>query len=450
MGASTAATLSISQDSQRHVPQKRMEYDVAAYQRKLTPRQKALFELLRRKAGNEVTTDEILETTGWKATVWRTYCNNGFYAPFLYEATPRKYLVTMRRDLSESDFQRQVTQSKRDGDFKNRLAQALAKRSTENFILALETYNRPSLANRLDAFALLFTTAWEQLLKAEIVEGRGDEAIFTPIKPDRRRESIGLADCLKQQFPDPKDPVRLNIEHIAELRHEAAHLVMQELQPVYSHLFQSGVFNYARRCHARTGRSVVPRHNVGLLALAAEPDQLDVAPLARSYGQIVANDIVAQSRTLREEIQRVDDERFAIPVEYSMRFSKKTEAADVTLAQAAEAPLTATVFTKYVDPEKDFPLRPTQLLAAVHSELRKPFSRHDLQAVLFKEGWKQSDNTYHRLQRNPDTNKFSLRAVTEIVNKLRSDAAYLPRALESYNHHLKQRRGRRPRKKRQA
>ncbi len=397
-----------------------------APKRKLSTKQKALFELLKKKSGTELEQATILDATGWKPTAWRVYCNNGLYAPFLRETKPGVFLVTFRPDTSEQDFRRQVSQSKRLDDFEKPLALALAKRSAENFVLAMETYNRPSLTNRLDAFALLFTTAWEQILKAEIVEKHGEEAIFKPPKPGHRRESIGLAACLEKLFPDDRDPVRLNIERIAELRHTAAHLVMPELQPVYSRVFQAGVFNYARWYLDRTGRSIVPRHNVGLLALAADSEQLDAAPLARAYGGIIAEDIVAQAKTIGEQIENIADERFAIPVEYTLRFAKKNEEADVTLVQASEAPLSAVVFTKAIDPELKYPLRTEQLRAAVKDKLGKPFSSHDLQAVLFREGWKRSDNEFHRLQRNPDTAKFSHEAAETIAKNALTDTDYAP------------------------
>jgi hypothetical protein len=407
-----------------------------AAKKKLSAKQKALFDLLKKKSGQEVEQDAILNATGWKPTAWRVYCNNGFYSSFLREVRPRVFLVTLRPDVSEDDFRRTVSQSKRTGNFEKPLAQALAARSGDNFVLAMEVYNRPSLTNRLDAFAVLFTTAWEQLLKAELVEQRGEQSILRPAKQGRRRESASLSECLEALFPDSRDPVRLNVEAIAELRHAAAHLVMPELQPVYSRLFQAGVFNYARRYRDRTSRSIVPRHNVGLLALAAEPEQLVSAPLARAYGEVVAVEIVAQAKTIGEMIADVNDERFALPVEYTLRFARKHEEADVTLVQATEAPLSAVVFTKAVDPETIYPLRTEQVRAAVATSIGK-FSSHDLQSALFKEGWKQSDNDFHRMQRNPDTSKYSHKTVEAIVAKVQADPDYLVRARSSYNSHVK-------------
>ncbi|WP_373416923.1 DUF3644 domain-containing protein, partial [Vibrio parahaemolyticus] len=53
------------------------------------------------------------------------------------------------------------------------------KKSRDNMMLALELYNRPSLENKLDGFVMLFSTAWEQLLKSMIIEAEGELAIYS-------------------------------------------------------------------------------------------------------------------------------------------------------------------------------------------------------------------------------------------------------------------------------
>src|SRR5690606_13742976 len=58
------------------------------------------------------------------------------------------------------------------------LSERLFAKAQENFVLALELYNRPSLLNRLESFAMLHCTAWEQLLKGKLIQDRGDAFIF--------------------------------------------------------------------------------------------------------------------------------------------------------------------------------------------------------------------------------------------------------------------------------
>jgi hypothetical protein len=46
----------------------------------------------------------------------------------------------------------------------------------------------------------LFCTAWEQLLKAEILAAHGEGAVFLPAKQGRRPESITLSKCLRNHL----------------------------------------------------------------------------------------------------------------------------------------------------------------------------------------------------------------------------------------------------------
>lgn len=337
--------------------------------------------------------------------------------------------------LPEDEFRRAVTQTKQRTSFKDRFAQALVKRSRDDMILALEIYHRPSLANRLDAFSMLFTTSWEQLLKAELIEHSGEGVVFRPKKPGQRRESIGIGECLERCFLDPDDPTRRNIARIAELRNSATHLLMPELHAIYARLFQAGVLGYARRLHEKTGDTLVPRQNVGLLALAASEEALDAVPLSRAYGHQLAAEIVAHAKTIEDEIKTLNDGRFAIPFEYTLRFATSGEQADVTLVRAAEAPTSAVIFEKPVDPERTHPLRTAQVLSEVSSRLRRRFTSHDFQSILHKNGWKKSNNEFHRLQQNPDTPKFSHKAIDTLVKAIDDDPEYMMRARESYNQH---------------
>lgn len=406
---------------------------------RLTKKQRALYELLRARSGKPVSDAEILAATGWKPTSWRVYVNNGLYAPYLRSTGAGRYDVLLDGSVSETDFHRQITQSVTrkapTGGLGHPLAKALVARSADNMILALETFNRPSLRNRLDGFAMLFCTAWEQLLKAEIIEAESETAVFRPAKPNRRRETLSLDECVERRIPDATDLVRRNIERIAEVRHQATHFIVPEIQAPFAYLFQAGVVNYAKRYRELTHAPFLPRANIGLLAVAGQGETIDAAALAHLYGDTLGAEIASYATTLEREIEKLDDERFAVRVEIRVRFASKKEGADVTLVQAAEAPASAVVLEKPVDPERTHPYRTRQLEQRVREKLGQPFSANDLQAVLLKEAWKKSDNKYHRLQRNPDTPKYSDDAVDEIVRLVSTGQGYLAGARASYVAH---------------
>ena len=53
-----------------------------------------------------------------------------------------------------------------------------------------------------------------------------------------------LADCIKKVMTNGKEPVRLNLESIDELRNTGTHLVVEEYEITYGPIFQVNIHNY--------------------------------------------------------------------------------------------------------------------------------------------------------------------------------------------------------------
>ena len=394
--------------------------------------QRALFELLRQNVGKNVTEGDILVATGWSAESWHVYCTNGLYADFIEEGQKGVFKVTLDGAVTDKQFERRVSQSRKNSPFKHALTTTLVRRSADNFALALECYNRPTLGHRVDVFALLAVTAWEQLLKAIRIERSGEPSIFEPKRQGHRLESISLRKCIEAQFPIAKDPVRMNLEHVAELRNQAAHLAVPHLQAHHARLFQACVFNYSRQYRDFCGESPLPTHNVGLLALASEPEQLNAVALSKLYGQIASQEILDHATRVRDLVAEVNDDRFSIPFDYTLTFARKGREGDVQLVQASSAPLDAVVIFKPVNDELTHPLTRKQLAAKIEEAL-PAFSFHDLLAVLKKENWNSTDSAYHTQRKNPDCDKYSVAVADEIVRLVGLDSDYLARCRKSYS-----------------
>lgn len=90
-----------------------MAYTYCAIRMPLTEPQQKLLTLLRERAGTTVTTDEILATTRWTATGWRTTESNGFYANYLIPIAEGKYFVSLSPESTDDEFAREVSQSRR-------------------------------------------------------------------------------------------------------------------------------------------------------------------------------------------------------------------------------------------------------------------------------------------------------------------------------------------------
>ena len=194
--------------------------------------QQELLTLLKKKekAGESVTLDAILKCTKWKKSTFYTYWNKGRLNDFLNETESGVYTPLNISGLTEDEFSRLLSQSIHRQELghvcKSRLAKALLGKSRDNMLLAIELYNRPSLDNRLDSFVLCFCVAWEQLLKAILIEKNGEDSIFkNKYKKNRIRETISLRGCLDKLYRKD-DLVRKNIELITHYRDQAVHLLM--------------------------------------------------------------------------------------------------------------------------------------------------------------------------------------------------------------------------------
>ena len=117
---------------------------------------------------------------------------------------------------------------------KNELTNNMLNKSKEAFALAIEIYNKPTIKYRVEGFSFFICNAWELMLKAYIIKIEGQTAIYYKDKPNR---TISLSECLRKIFTNNKDPLRLNLEKIIELRDTSTHFITEEYEMVYIPLF---------------------------------------------------------------------------------------------------------------------------------------------------------------------------------------------------------------------
>lgn len=127
-------------------------------------------------------------------------------------------------------------------------SRALADKSLEAMLAAMELYNKPNFAYREEAFSILAINAWELLLKARLLQ-LSDNRIGVILKYERRRRadgqmseklyrstgrsgnhrSVGLFaafDRLRDEFGDKVHvSARQNLELLSEVRDNAVHIL---------------------------------------------------------------------------------------------------------------------------------------------------------------------------------------------------------------------------------
>jgi hypothetical protein len=206
-----------------------------------------LFDVLREFEREEknFTVRELADATGYKFSSLRTYISKKLKNYVVFSTQGGKYKVSGILHLDVNVFVKHMSQrSPATDSITTGLASRLLRRSLDAFFLSIEIYNRPTQNNRVEVFCIMIINAWELLVKAEIITNLGENQIY--YKEDTSR-TLALRDAVKKVIANEKDPVRKNIEYLADLRDQAMHLLIPELQSHVSRLFQATIFNYIKR-----------------------------------------------------------------------------------------------------------------------------------------------------------------------------------------------------------
>lgn len=119
-------------------------------------------------------------------------------------------------------------------DKKQNLINQLLEKSQEAFIVGIELYNKPTIKYRVEGFSFFICNAWELMLKAYLIKRDGEESIY--YSNDKKRTKT-LFNCIEQVFTNKKDPLRMNLEQIIDLRNTSTHFITEEYEQIYVPFF---------------------------------------------------------------------------------------------------------------------------------------------------------------------------------------------------------------------
>lgn len=397
---------------------------------------KVLKQLEREK--REITAQDLATASGYKLSSTRTYIAKKLRGFVLSSTTRGRFIVKGALHLNEAEFIKHMSQRSPALDTDEMgLASRLVRRSLDAYFLAIELYNRPTQPNRVEAFCIMMINAWELLLKAEVVNNQGDNALFYKDDPSK---SIAIRDATKIVFTNDRDPVRRNIEYLTELRDKAIHLLIPELQGEVSRLFQASVFNYLNRYNEVTNSNLSSKLGTGLISLIIDPGQFSPDNLKESYDTKTADEISVFMERFHGEESELASSDFAIPIEYKLTLSKNAQQGDITLASGNTGGIGFLIEVPK-DVDKTHPHRQgdavREVLKLLQSHQTTSFSSYDFQAVVFKERIQSSkSSSYYHFIEKPETHRYSNKLVEFIVEKVKADSSYLSRCRESYKSHL--------------
>ncbi len=415
--------------------------------------------------------DEVAAAAGYSPKSVRAYKSLGYLASVIVTVSPGVLRACGVAKMDDTEFQRAISQSNKVKDIgyrcKNQLAKALTHKSRDNAILALSIYNNPTITNRIDGFAMLFCAAWEQLMKAMIIEENGESAIFKPLVSGRLRESIAFTTCLDSIFPQPQDrrnndSTRKNLERLRLLRDEATHLLVHEIQSPVSRLFQACVLNYDRMFKSFAGTRFLPEVGPGqLILLYGETSKPSAINLQRLYGKEIGDEILNLFNTIERDIEEINDPTFAIKVFHKLVLEKEKGESkpDIKLTTLETANRDAVVVNRPKNDDELFPYfasnAHTEINRLLQEKLSRPdyekrvkhsnrqsihFNRHDFICIVDKLGWRndtEGANGFHRCSKTTPksvTHKYSQVGIEFIVEHIIKQDSYLHNARKSYAH----------------
>lgn len=327
------------------------------------------------------------------------------------------------------------------------LTKKLLKKSQESFLLALEVFNKPTIGYRTEAFSILFTNAWELLLKSYIYEGSGGRklSIYRKKKRNQNRESLSIDECIKKVFPNHLDPVRRNIEYISEIRNESVHLIIEDLTPYFSRVFQRGVLNFFEHIEKWFNISLSEIFKPGLISFIT--DTKDLKNVKELRKKLSKEDFVSVMRWITKfnELEKLG-EKATIPITYTIAITRDPKKADIILSSGGKGHK-AIILERLKDIDTSHPYRRKEAMEEIAKRLRKKvrFSTHDFEAFCFVKGVKKTSKNEYYWKPKYASGQYSDKLIDELVTFLDSNHKALDKTRRQYAEFLSKKR--KPRKK---
>ena len=247
------------------------------------------------------------------------------------------------------------------------LEERLLDKSKEAFAMAIELYNKPTIKYRVEGFSLFVCNAWELMLKAYLLKTKGPESIYYK---DNKNRTISLENAIKEVFTNNKDPLRINLEKIVELRNTSTHFITEEYEMVYVPLFQACVFNFNEKMmafHFIDMTSIIPQN---FLTLSVSMRALDEAEIIAKYPEPIANHLI-DVKTSVDDLSVNNNAKFAIRIDHHYYITKNKDKATNRVHYEKEAAPGITIVKELKDPNNTHKYTAKSCIAAIKDRLNK-------------------------------------------------------------------------------
>jgi len=379
----------------------------------------------------EFTAKEVAESVGYSINSVNKYFNEKLKGDYLVKVNRSVWKCKGINTLSNDDFYRLMsqsvnTQSKSSDEV---LAEQLIKRSHDAFTLALEVYNRPTLRNRVEAFSIMMVNAWELMLKSELCKAQGAECIFKD-----GDFSISIREAMTTLM-DSSDNVSKNLETLIDLRDHAIHLLIPELQPQLSRLFQATVLNYQKRYKNIMGNSPLAGQSVGLLSLIVDGCEPEISVIKESYGDLTAKQVKIFLDKFTQKTREYNSDEFSISIDYKLALTKKATDSDLSLS-LSDGGEKAIIIRETKDLDITHPYHQSTAISEINNRQQAiKITSYSFQAVVKKSKVQHSKRSNHHYELD-GRHRYSETFIEWFVSNL-SHKKWLDNALVSHRNRRK-------------
>lgn len=253
-------------------------------------------------------------------------------------------------------------------DSKNeKMIELLKDKSVEAFLLAIETFNKPTIKYRLEGCIFFLCNAWELLLKAKLL--KDNQTIYYPGESGR---TFSLNDCMKKVFNNEKDPVYKNLVVISSFRNIATHLIIPEYEFSYMPFLSFCVKSYADKLYHFLNVNISNYISTNFLSLFINKQSPIDAELLKNYGQELASIFKAKTMELETLYNCEEGSSIAYDVNITVsRISNKNQADYTFYASNNPKDKNVTYITKHENPNSTHPYTHHKIAKEIDELIKK-------------------------------------------------------------------------------
>lgn len=155
-----------------------------------------------------------------------------------------------------------------------------------------------------------------------MLKSLGSKSIYYSDNPSR---TLTLENCIHKVFTNNKDPLRINLEKIIELRNTSTHFITEDYEMVYVPLFQSCILNFNEKMmafHNIDMTTVIPQK---FLSLSVSMKALSETEIIAKYPEEIANKILDMKNKIDELSINNNNTKFAIHIEHYHYITKNKD-----------------------------------------------------------------------------------------------------------------------------